>query len=535
MLSNWSIRDKLLLGTTFLLLIVGTLSVSGIISVTSYRQLVRTVSDRAEELPLAEQVTRSVDDLRHAVNDAYRWRNAVARQRYDELPPRKDLRVALLPVREALSQYQRKLSELQPHGSGIADIRDEWETARKIQRMLERIETVHGTGGWVLDEVDLDLLRNDVEELRTLADSLPRFLQARMQDLHGNVRGQYHTLIALTWTTSVLATLLLFLLVKLFYDGVFRPLNVLIRGSRRVAAGDFDYRIHLESQDEMAELAAALNDMTSRFQSIREDLDQQVKQRTKEVVRKEQLASVGFLAAGVAHEINNPLASIAWCAEALESRLHDILYSDETLGEESAASDLDVLRRYLRRIQDEAFRCKGITEKLLDFSRMGDTTRHQVELCELVQDVIDMVKHLGRYRNKRLDFIAQRPVMALANPQEIKQVVLNLVTNALDSIDANGRVEVEVDEQEAQAILVFRDDGCGMSEEVQEHLFEPFFTRRRDGQGTGLGLSIAYRIVADHGGTIDAFSDGEDKGAVFRVTLPLASETKDHEQDRQVA
>ena len=96
---------------------------------------------------------------------------------------------------------------------------------------------------------------------------------------------------------------------------------MLVKGSRRVAAGEFGYRIALQTHDEMAELADALNDMTARFQAIRDDLDRQVQERTKQVVRSEQLASVGFLAAGVAHEINNPLASIAMCAESLESRL----------------------------------------------------------------------------------------------------------------------------------------------------------------------------------------------------------------------
>ena len=111
---------------------------------------------------------------------------------------------------------------------------------------------------------------------------------------------------------------------RLSYRWIFLPLRTLIAGSRRVAAGEFGYRIRLDTHDEMAELAKALNDMTARFQEIRDDLDHQVQVRTKQVVRSEQLASVGFLAAGVAHEINNPLASIAMCAESLEGRFRAI-------------------------------------------------------------------------------------------------------------------------------------------------------------------------------------------------------------------
>ena len=111
-------------------------------------------------------------------------------------------------------------------------------------------------------------------------------------------------------------------------------------------------------------------------------------------------------------------------------------------------------------------------------------------------------------------------VLAPVNPQEIKQVVLNLLTNSLDSLDAGGTVWVELRSRGESVELIVRDDGCGMTEETRKHIFEPFFTRRRDGSGTGLGLSITYRIVADHGGRIEGESDGPGRGSRFSVTLP---------------
>ena len=107
------------------------------------------------------------------------------------------------------------------------------------------------------------------------------------------------------------------------------------------------------------------------------------------------------------------------------------------------------------------------------------------------------------------------------NPQEIKQVVLNLLTNALDSLDDGGTVRVELNARDSHAVLTVADNGCGMDAGTLEHLFEPFFTRRRGGQGTGLGLSITYRIIADLGGDIEAASDGPGRGSTFRVRLPL--------------
>jgi signal transduction histidine kinase len=113
-------------------------------------------------------------------------------------------------------------------------------------------------------------------------------------------------------------------------------------------------------------------------------------------------------------------------------------------------------------------------------------------------------------------------VLVMVNPQEIKQVVLNLLVNALDSIEETGKVRVAAKRSGGEAVLTLSDDGCGMTDEVLEHLFEPFFTRRKAGQGTGLGLSIVHRIVTDHGGRIQASSAGPGAGSTFRVTLPLA-------------
>ncbi|NQW47259.1 MAG: histidine kinase, partial [Planctomycetes bacterium] len=249
------------------------------------------------------------------------------------------------------------------------------------------------------------------------------------------------------------------------------------------------------------------------FEEIRDDLDRQVQFRTREVIRNEQLASVGFLAAGVAHEINNPLASIAMCAESLESRM-EALTTD--------AADGQVVKRYLELIQTEAFRCKGITEKLLDFARVGEVRRQATAVVALAADVADMLRHLGRFAGRSIEIDEGPDVLVMVNPQEIKQVILNLLVNSLDSIDESGHVRVGVRRSGQEALLTIADDGCGMTDEVLEHLFEPFFTRRRSGQGTGLGLSIVHRIIADHGGRIEAVSAGPGQGATFRITLPLA-------------
>jgi signal transduction histidine kinase len=371
------------------------------------------------------------------------------------------------------------------------------------------------------DEATVSHLSDDVEKLRGLAAELPSHLHERLRDLASNVRTQYRWAISLAWLTAALASILLVAAVQLFRKWIATPLATLVEGSREVAAGKFDHRIHLDSTDEMGELAVAMNAMTTRFQEIRDDLDCQVRERTKQVVRSEQLASVGFLAAGVAHEINNPLASIAMCSESLEGRLSDLL---KHAGGERAA-DREVVRSYLDMIQKEAFRCKQITEKLLDFSRMGDSERHPTDLRELAAGVIEMLRHLGKYQNKNAVLRDGKPVIAEISPQEIRQVVLNLVTNGLDSVEPGGAVTIAVTARGSDAHIVVEDNGCGMTDDVLQHLFEPFFTRCRGGQGTGLGLSISYRIVEEHHGNIAVRSGGLGKGSTFTVTLPLRQPT----------
>ncbi len=533
MLSKWPIRYKLWLGIGLLLVLVATLAASGSYGLYAYRGLVRTLRDRSTELPLATELAVRVSDLRSTLSE-YRGLHGFSIQGEKE-GDRQLLREQFLGdfnhIRQMLDSYRAQLNANAWHSSSrIGEDRQERRTLAEIEQVLARIAKQNDDQDWLLDldQVAVGALTGQVDRLQELAAELPSHLYRRFRTLASNVRLQYRTAIVLTWVTSVSALLVFALFLRLFYVWIFCPLRIIIEGSREVAAGRFDHRIRLDSGDEMSELAEAMNEMTARFQMTRDDLDSQVQERTRQVVRSEQLASVGFLAAGVAHEINNPLASIALCSESLQTRIATVL--DESSDSHRIVSD------YLRMIQEEAFRCKEITEKLLDFSRMGDVQRRSTDLRALVQDVVDMVRHLGRYQSKYLDMKAGDPVIVDVNSQEMKQVVLNLLTNALDSLEAGGTVQIALAQPGSQVELIVSDDGCGMTEEVRKHLFEPFFTCRRSGQGTGLGLSISFRIVSDHRGQIEAFSDGPGKGSRFVVTLPAVSvSSRGLEPPRQVA
>lgn len=182
----------------------------------------------------------------------------------------------------------------------------------------------------------------------------------------------------------------------------------------------------------------------------------------------------------------------------------------------------------LKRIGAEAFRCSDITKAMLDLSRLSDCRRTPIDVVPLVRDVVAMVGTVGQYRCKTVDVHAEtEPMIAHANDPEVRQCVLNLVTNALESVDERGRVDVYLSSVGDWTSIRVVDDGCGMSPEVLRHVFEPFYTRRRDNTGTGLGLSITSRIVSRHGGSLTAESGGEGAGSTFEIRLPSTAATAD--------
>jgi signal transduction histidine kinase len=357
-------------------------------------------------------------------------------------------------------------------------------------------------------------VRARIDRLKTTVMRLPKELHDDFYDVLVMSKTQYQISRVIVWTSALAVLPMLCGLTALFHRWVLYPVRLLQRGVRRVARGSFDYKIDLRSGDEMQDLAGAFNEMTARISMTYADLEQQVQERSRQLVRSERLAGVGFLAAGVAHEINNPLASIAFCSEALENRL-------EGLTRGSDDPDHRAVAKYLKMIQEEAFRCKNITEKLLDFARCNDIKRERTDLASLIQGVVDMIRHIGKYRGKAIAFHPKEAVMAHVDGQEIKQVILNLVVNALESMDAGGVLRIEARYARGMAEMIFVDDGCGIAADVLENIFEPFFTRRRDGKGTGLGLSITHRIVSQHRGEITAASAGEGRGSTFRVRLPI--------------
>ena len=517
-------------GVTILFVIVLVLSAAGFQGVLKFRSLTKSIRNRANELPIAATLAQNVSDLRVVFSQIAPPRDfesfVVDQPRHLEV----DFRQSLQKLNRTLDDYIYQLKETGGTTSGIADTSNEQETVRDILRSIRFIEEQQS---WSFLLENKDFILDELDRIQLSVGQLPGFMKQRMDAFARAARTKYHTWMTISAFLTINAALLIYFLARRFNRRIFQPLELLFDASRQVARGNFNHRIKLNSEDEMSELAEALNAMTRNFQEIKRDLDCQVQQRTREVVRSEQMASVGFLSAGIAHEINNPLASIAWSAESLETRLHDILNPTSAIDTATRDAEIEEMKQYLRRIQDEAFRCKGITSGLLDFSRLGDARKSPHNLREIIETVVEIVKPLKKYREHTVRVDCESQVQSAVNDQEIKQVVLNLITNALDSLTEPGTIFVRLKTIGDQAEIVVEDQGCGMTPEVLQHIFEPFFTRRQDGQGTGLGLSITYRIIEEHGGTIVAQSPGPGRGSTFTVNLPLVNH--EHEQQPQAA
>ena len=496
-----TIRRKMVFGLALVLVMLVILSLSGLSGLLSYRQTVRDLDFSINQVPRRGELTSALGALfEPLLLTAPRYRQSAFAE-------------ALRKTRTDVARYRRKLDRLPPKPGVNARRQVAEPLLTEIDEGLDRLETLQaGLGDQRTVSRTTRQILEEVARLHVIAHGIPDS-QVGLNDTLAHASRAYHSRLAWVLGTSAVVVLLFFGLVRYGYTHIFAPLRVLHQGALRVAQGDFDYRLRLRTNDEMAELADSFNRMTDRFQEIASDLDRQVQVRGKQLVRSERLAGIGFLAAGVAHEINNPLSAIAMAAESLEGRLSEIC-------PDADADERELVREYLGMIQSEAFRCQQITARLLDFARGQEATRSRHDLTQLIAEVLAMVQHMSKYRDRRIQFAHNKPCYAEVNGTEIKQVVLNLVANALEAMDAGGTLRIGIVERVDEVVLTFEDDGCGMTPEVIEHLFEPFYTRRKDGKGTGLGMAISHRIICDHGGTIEADSEGPNRGSTFRIHLP---------------
>jgi signal transduction histidine kinase len=518
---RWRIRHKLLLGLGLVVAPVAVMLGGALKGLDSYRMTLKTFDNKLVTLhdhaiPLQKQIR----DL--GIRTGLPGREA------------RLLLDRIAAAHDSLAQYEAKLRELGIYGKSADKSYKETEDIQAVRDRLDRMKATIDAAvkGGRMVGVESESVKAQLDDLNLTLNDLVSQLFSDCYERFNIAKEDARLSLTIVLATSGIGVLLLAGLLRFFYRWLVYPIRDLQQGVGRVGQGDFDHLIKVQSGDEIEDLAAAFNDMTGRLREMYTDLARQVNERSRQLVRSERLAGVGFLAAGVAHEINNPLASIAFCSEALERRLSEVL---NACGPQRGAvgEDVEVVRKYLRMIQQEAFRCKEITQRLLEFSRGGERRREPTDLGELIQGVLEVAKHLPNCKGKTLAFTPPARLVASVNAQEIKSVVLNLVVNALDSMAEGGVLTITLRQRDGMAEMAFADTGCGMTGDVLENIFEPFFTRSRTGKGTGLGLSISHRIISQHRGEIEAVSPGPNQGSTFTVRVPLQAAAPDEAGGRE--
>ena len=291
------------------------------------------------------------------------------------------------------------------------------------------------------------------------------------------------------------------------------PLRDLQVSAKAVGRGDFSRRVDIRTRDEFGSLGQTFNQMTQDIERSQLELQKTVttlKTTQAQLVQSEKLSAVGEFVAGVAHELNNPLAAVMGFSEMLK--------------------DADVPenhRRHLDLIFKSATRCRKIVQSLLSFARRHQPERKPVAVNKLIEEVLEIVAYQLRTSNVEVEcrFAPNLPLV-LADGHQIQQVVLNLINNARQAIEAHqqsGRITIKTELQNGLIKIAIQDDGPGIAPEHLTRIFDPFFTTKEVGKGTGLGLSLCYGLVREHGGNI-AVSSEPGQGAAFTIELPATDD-----------
>jgi two-component system NtrC family sensor kinase len=310
---------------------------------------------------------------------------------------------------------------------------------------------------------------------------------------------------------------------------VHNPLRELETGTQRIATGDLGYQIPVGSNDEVGELANSFNEMSNRLQVAQAEitawahtLEDRVAEKTRELkqahqrmLHVEKMATIGKMAAVVAHEINNPLSGILTYSKLVKRWIEK---------NAAGAPRKDEMQGSLDLIAGESKRCGELVKNLLSFSRVSPMNLAWSDLNQVIDRCVRLVDHKMEMAGIQLDLeLAADLPMAHCDPSQIEQVVLAMVINAIDAMPHEGNLWISTRVTAGSAIeLVIRDDGIGIPAEHLPHIFEPFYTTKESG-GSGLGLAISQNIVERHGGHIEVNSV-VGQGTTFKILLPVDSQ-----------
>jgi signal transduction histidine kinase len=314
--------------------------------------------------------------------------------------------------------------------------------------------------------------------------------------------------------TNVVIGLLMFLSAIFFSRKIITPIDSLVRAVKKISKGDLNEPIVVKSQDEIRALADEFEKMRLKLRESYVDLENKIEERTQalrdaqfQISHQEKMASLGLLAAGVAHEIGNPLTSISSMAQIIKRKVKDQNFIE-----------------YLNTILKNIERIRKIVRELVDFARPSSYEAADTNINEIIRNAVGIVKYDRRAKsiNIELELDNNLPAIFLVADQ-LLQVFINILINAVDALtEDRNRIIIRSQKQGSNLIIQFEDEGIGIQPENISKIFEPFFTTKKVGMGTGLGLSVTYGIIKNLNGSIDVQSE-PGKGTIFTISLPRSS------------
>ncbi|MCF7803127.1 MAG: HAMP domain-containing protein [Candidatus Marinimicrobia bacterium] len=357
-------------------------------------------------------------------------------------------------------------------------------------------------------------------------------VQMSLKELDAGVQTARNRTVTLAAGIGILA---IFIIAIIIYFSIYVPTKKLRIGTEELAEGNLDHKIALDRTDELGKLAHSFNRMSTNLkqadQELREwsqTLEERVQEKTEELeemhrgmVQVEKMASLGKMAATVAHELNNPLSGIGTYAKVLMKKVNRLM--DDTKEREDVLEELDLIR-------SESMRCGNIVKDLLIFARESSANFQEVRLHQVIERALKLVRHhleLGKIQLERQFRLEDDSVVC--DQEQMVQALVALMVNAVEAMSEGGKLTVgtqqlERDEQQYVKITV-ADTGVGMTEEVRDNVFDPFFSTKNETKGVGLGLAVVYGIIQRHDGHIDVESE-PGKGTTFFIELPRDRDKK---------
>lgn len=477
-LSRQSIAWRLVFALGTVLVMIGLVSIAGLWAIFD-------IHDRLHALKKDEERARRIVHLAGAVRDQYAHvahTIIIGNDSHTKL------------FREATGRLEALAASLRGQGGPEvdADVDRIVSVSSDVERLFETEILPLVRAG---DHATLVARHEQIMELafraQGQAEEIARKAEASMEDLNQHVRATEHGVILVTIVAHVVALLTAIAVGVYLYRTIARPIATLSAAASRVGDGDLESQIPIERDDELGRLSLRFNQMM-----------QSMKEHQKKLLHTERLMGLASMSAGIAHELNNPIGVILGYAKLLRRR--------------TDAFD----PKALAAIEEEAERCHQVIEGLLELTRGGVLNTAPVDLRALADDVMGRLRVKGAPPNVAVEIHGHATVTG--DEAKLRQVLTNLVSNAIEACGAQGRVVVLIDEPRPGAVSVeVHDTGTGIAPAERDRIFEPFFTTK--GAGSGLGLAISRAIARAHAGDILLLST-TDRGSRFRLTLPTSSE-----------